>query len=109
MEDIIEKKLLTFNQKKSFCMVIGHGKARKRLLDQLEEKPLLLGGKQMHTVANLKYLGDTVAGTLAESVHLTVKKRISAATNAVFEIKAIVGYWPLVLLVKLLKLCNFNF
>ena len=87
MEDIIEKKLLTFNQKKSFCMVIGHGKARKRLLDQLEEKPLLLGGKQMHTVANLKYLGDTVAGTLAESVHLTVKKRISAATNTVFEIK----------------------
>ena len=68
-------------------MVIGHGKARKRLLDQLEEKPLLLYGKQMQTVANLKYLGDTVAGTLAESVRLTVKKRISAATNAVFEIK----------------------
>ena len=87
MEDIIEKKLLTFNQKKSVCMVIGHEKARKRLLDQLEKKSLLLCKKKMQTVENLKYLGDTVAGTLAESVHLTVKKRISAATNTVFEIK----------------------
>ena len=48
---------------------------------------MLLCKKKMQTVANLKYLGDTVAGTLVESVHLTVKKRISAASNAVFEIK----------------------
>ena len=78
MDDIIENKLLTFNEKKSFYMVIGHEKARKRLLDQLEEKPLLLCGKKMQTVANPKYLGETVAGTLAEPVHLTVKKTSSA-------------------------------
>ena len=57
IEDIIEKKLLTFNQKKSLCMVKGHEKARKRLLDQLEKKSLLLCKKKMQTVANLKYLG----------------------------------------------------
>ena len=42
MEDLMESKGLDLNEDKSVCMVIGENKARKKLLDELERKPLTL-------------------------------------------------------------------
>ena len=73
-EIVIGKKLLSFNQEKSYCMVIGPEKARRKLLKELEDNPRMLSVKTMKLVNNIKYLGDQVCSSLAQSVNLTVKK-----------------------------------
>ena len=90
MSKIIDRKLLSFNYDKSYCMVIGHSGARKKLLKKLEESPLTLSGRKMKCVTHLKYLGQEVSGTLSESVQLTVKKRIGLAAHSVFEIRSVI-------------------
>ena len=90
MEDMIEKKLLSFNQQKSQFMVIGSEKARKKLLNQLEITPLMLAGKNMILATNLKYLGDQLAPSLATSVEMTVNKRTRIVSHSVYEIRTVI-------------------
>ena len=56
-------------------MVIGKNKAMKKLLAELERKPLTLYGKRLKVVELKKYLGDNLAKNLSQSVLETVKKR----------------------------------
>ena len=90
MEDIVERKLLTFNVKKSMYTVIGNQKKKKEMMKKLEENPLMLRGVTMSYSNSVKYLGDWVSSTCAESVSETVKKRISIASKSIFEMRSIV-------------------
>ena len=90
MEDLMESKGLDLNDEKSVCMVIGENKARKKLLAELEKKPLTLYGKRMPIVEIEKYLGDSLCRNLSDSVYETVKKRIGIISHSIFEIRNIV-------------------
>ena len=70
--------------------VIGNQKARKKISDQLELNPLMLSGSKMNCANTLKYLGDYLSSSLAESVKVTVNKRIGIACHSVFEIRSLI-------------------
>ena len=55
----------------------------------MENNPTLYGEK-VKVVEQETYLGDEIGRSVAESVSLTIKKRIGLATKAIFEIKAVV-------------------
>ena len=88
--DMMESKGLDFNLIKSCVIVMGEKKARKKLLDNLSETPLILNGVNMKISDGEKYLGEILTESLSGSVHETVKKRVGMANLSVFEIKAVV-------------------
>merc|ERR1711954_461463 len=88
--DLMESKTLDLNDKKSECIVIGHEKARRKILSELAITPLTLADKPMQVVESDRYLGDQLSKTLTESVHQTVKKRIGLTSQSVYEIRAVV-------------------
>ena len=70
--------------------MIGCKKATKKLESELTNSPLTLKGDLMTRRSSDKYLGDQIAGSLSESVELTVKKRMGIANHAIYEIRTIV-------------------
>ena len=75
MEQIIGKKGLEFNLKKSMFVIVGNKKVRKSLKAQLDKSPLSLCNTSMKEVKVLRYLGEQITYNLEESVHQTVVKR----------------------------------
>ena len=61
MEDMIEKKSLSFNTDKTCYLIMGNRNARKKLSAQCKKNPLTLNGAQMKEVTAVKYLGDYVS------------------------------------------------
>ena len=47
MVEMVEEKLLSFNYDKCCAVVLGNGKARRKLLKDLEENPLTLSGHKL--------------------------------------------------------------
>ena len=90
LEDLFEKKSLSFNLSKSQFLIMGNRKTRKKLKSELEKKPLTLCGQEMEEAKALKYLGDYVSFDLTDSVHQTVLKRVSIVKHAMYEIRAVI-------------------
>ena len=90
MEEMVEKKLLSFNNDKSCYTFMGNKTARKRLKAQCVESPLMLNGDKMKEVKVVKYLGDYLCQDLEESVHQTVVKRLGLAKHAAYELRTII-------------------
>ena len=90
MEDFVEKKLLKLNFLKSGFLIVGNKKDRRKLNQQIEDKPLELCGQKMLEVKVIKFLGDYIAANNQESVHQTVLKRQGLARLAIHEIRAVV-------------------
>ena len=86
-KEIVKKRVLKFNLNKSNFVILGNKKSRKRLRDEEERKPLLLCGQKMKEVKSIKFLGDVITQNLEESVHETVKRRITVANHTIFDIK----------------------
>ena len=72
MEDMVERKLLSFNNDKSCYTIIGNKSARKKLKKQCNDSPLILNGETMKEVNSVKILGDYICQDLEESIHQTV-------------------------------------
>ena len=90
MEAFVEKKLLKLNFLKSGFLIVGNKKDRRKLNQQIEDKPLELCGQKMLEVKVIKFLGDYIAANNQESVHQTVLKRQGLARLAIHEIRAVV-------------------
>ena len=79
MEAVAETKLLDYNMDKSCYIIIGKGKERKNLANNMK-------------VSNEeKYLGDQIHGDgLAASVDATIGKRSGKVTKAINDIQAVI-------------------
>ena len=90
MEDLFEKKSLSFNQQKSEFLVMGNRKFRKRIHSELKDNPIKLCGHDMKEAKALKYLGDYLSFDLEDSIHQTVIKRIGIAKHTINEIRSVI-------------------
>jgi hypothetical protein len=91
VEAMAETKLLDFNLDKSCLILIGKGKARRKMEDEFGANPPLLYGEKMKLVTEEKYLGDQIsAGGLGASILATIGKRRGLVLAKIFEIKAVI-------------------
>ena len=90
MEDMFEKKSLSFNMTKSQFILIGNKTARKKLRNQLTTTPLKLCSENMQETNMLKYLGDYLTFDLEDSVHQTVTNRVGVAKKAILDIRTVI-------------------
>ena len=90
MEDLFERKSLSFNLKKSQFVLIGSKKSRKKLRKELEDTPLKLCNKDMVETDALKYLGDYLLSNLEDSVHVTVLKRVNVVKQTILDIRTVI-------------------
>ena len=87
----MESKLLDFNLNKSFYIIIGKEKWKKKIRSELEASPLTLCGLRMKEVTSKKLLGDFLnqAGN-SQSILTTIKKRYGQSIAAILDIKRLV-------------------
>ena len=91
IENLLESKLLDFNLSKCSVLIAGDKKARENAQRQADSAPLLLGGTRLQQVAAERYLGCWLAGTAAQSVAITVAKRLGPAYQALYQARAVVS------------------
>ena len=89
-ETLANSKLLQFNSLKSCFIILGTRKARLDLEEQFSLNPPLLYGQPLKIENQGTYLGDELGKTVAESISLTIKKRLGLTKKAIFEIKSVV-------------------
>ena len=88
LETMAETKLLDYNIDKSNSIIIGSRKFRKNIKEKLETNPLMFCGKTMKiSESDIKYLGDYLSFSLAESVFTTVQKRKGLTMRQISEIR----------------------
>ena len=87
---MVNKKVLELNIEKSNYVLVGNKKARKKLRDELQRKPIYIGGHEMQETKHVKYLGDMVSFDNNESIHETVKRRIGLAKFSVIELRTLI-------------------
>ena len=68
MEELMESKLLDLNLQKSCFLIVGNGKGRKKLQNEVEKNPLLLYGQRMKQATVEKYLGFQLSYSASASV-----------------------------------------
>ena len=91
MESVAESKLLNFNLGKSNFMVLGEGVAKKKLEKELEDKPLVLCGKNMKRVETYTYLGTVISSRgVGDSVTASINSKAGKVKQLISEIKAVV-------------------
>ena len=75
MEEMVNRKRLSFNVDKSCYVVMGSTKERNKLRKDILKKPLTLTGEKMKEEKFFKFLGDFIGVDERESGHYTVIKR----------------------------------
>ena len=90
LENLAEVKLLDYNMSKTVIIILGKGKARKKLEDEFDEHNPTLYGKKVKIVSQETFLGDEIGKSVSESISLTIRKRIGLVKRSIYEIKAIV-------------------
>ena len=91
METLSETKLLNYNLEKSCFLVLGKKKAKEEVQSQLKSTPLTLCGQAMMQSDSAKYLGDWLSSDgLADSVRITISKRLGLTKMAIFETRSII-------------------
>ena len=88
--NLAKSKQLTYNLNKSYIIILGNKKARKKLKKSFEENPPKLYGKPMQIVDHQTYLGEELGFSASESITLTINKRIGLAKRAINDIITIV-------------------
>ena len=91
IENLLESKLLDFNVSKCSVIIVGEKRARVRAQQQADSTPLLLGGTNLKQVEAERYLGCWLAGTAAQSVAVTVTKRLGPAYEALYQARSVVS------------------
>ena len=89
-ENLAESKLLDYNLKKSYVIILGAKKARKELIRKFEDFPPTLYGNPVQVVEQQSYLGDQIGINISTCVSLTINKRVGLAKRAIFDIKRII-------------------
>ena len=83
-ETIAETKLLLYNSSKTVMVFMGAEKARKELVKELEENPPMLYNKPVKIERQWSYLGEELGLNLAESILMTINKRIGLGKKSFF-------------------------
>jgi len=91
MEVVAETKLLDYNHEKSGFLIIGGKKSKQKMQKELDVSPLMFCNKTMKEEKYTKYLGDWLSTNgLADSVKITVNKRLGLVQRAIADIRIIV-------------------
>ena len=90
-ENLAETKLLQYNSSKTVIVFMGADRARQELMEEFRKNPPTLYKKPVKLETHWSYLGDELGLNLAESVTLTINKRIGLAKKSIFEIKSIMS------------------
>ena len=91
IDTVMETKLLDFNLDKSCYIIVGKNKSQKDIRDSFKANPLQLSGNPMKEVSEEKYLGDYISTKgLADSIIVTIDKRMKKANTAIMEVRAVV-------------------
>ena len=90
LQNLADTKLLEFNHKKTMIIFMGNKKAREELEEDFERNRPCLYDKPVNLEKQGTYLGDELGPSVAESISLTIKKRIGLAKKAIFDIKLII-------------------
>ena len=85
IENLLDSKLLDFNISKYSVLIAGNKKSRQKALLKTDSSPLLLCGTKLKQATAERYLGCWLAGTAADSVALTVAKRLGPAYQALYQ------------------------
>ena len=84
------QKGLKCHPTKTVCIVVGTEKYRKQANKEIEDNPVMFGEFEMKFVENEVYLGNVISSQgLERSVKLTIEKRYSKVSGAMYEAKAI--------------------
>ena len=89
-ENLAETKLLQYNLSKTVVVIMGKGKARKRLKEKFKENPPTLYGKPVKIEEQWSYLGEQLGISVSSCITLTLNKRIGIVKKSIFEIKCMV-------------------
>ena len=90
LENLAEVKLLDYNLLKCSVVVLGTKKSRESLEEDFLEKNPTLYGQKVKIESQESYLGDQIGFSVADSVSLTIKKRLGLVKKSIFEIKSVV-------------------
>ena len=90
-EAMAETKLLNFNGDKSCLIILAPKKKKEEVENLLKVDPIMLDNKPMKVANNVKYLGETISGSVADSIEATIKKRKGQAMIAINEITNLVN------------------
>ena len=87
IDETLKRKQLSVNYDKSKFLVLGSKKFRKETLDELEQKPLKMGGVTIKHSEKEKYLGDYIhENGCVESITETIKSRTNGLIGKCDEI-----------------------
>jgi hypothetical protein len=84
IDSVMQTKLLD----KSCYIIVGKNKCQK---ESFKANPLQISGNSMKKVSEEKYLGDYIPTKgLADSIIVTIDKRMKKANTAIMEVRAVV-------------------
>ena len=75
-ESLAESKLLTYNLKKSYIVILGAKKARRELKKKFEKNPPKLYGQPLQIVNHQTYLGDEVGISSSKSISYEILQMV---------------------------------
>ena len=90
LQNLADTKTLEFHLDKSCVVILGSKKAKEKMEEEFRSKPLTLYNQPIKVVEQESYLGDELGSSVADSIGLTIKKRLGIAKKAIFEIKQVV-------------------
>ena len=90
LQNLAETKLLDYHVDKSKIVIVGSKKARLNLEKEFEDNPPRLYEESVEIVKEVSYLGDQLGVSVAESVTMTINKRLGIVKKSIYEIKHIV-------------------
>ena len=89
-EKLLESKLLDANVEKSGFVIVGGRKARQELQMKVDNDPLSFFGAKLRQFQAERYLGCWLSSTVAESVAITVNKRLGPAYQSIYEARTMI-------------------
>ena len=86
IDETLKRKQLSVNYDKSKYLIIGSEKYRKEVLDEVKEKPMMMGNVEIGHSEKEKYLGDYIHEKgIAESISATIKARTNGLVANVMK------------------------
>ena len=90
MESVMNRKLLTINDKSSYLVCGKHDQIRT-IQDALARNPLSIKGEEIKRKSNEKYLGEIISSYgVADSVKATIKDRKGRIIASIYELSSII-------------------
>ena len=91
LEAVFKSKLLNIHPTKSCYLLFGNNKTKKRIENEIAERPLIYDNFAVTGKTQEKWLGDILSdGGLEKSAEATITNRYGRIIGAIFELKAVI-------------------